>query len=108
VTKSFAAAQPCGKNAAQIQADVEQNFDSFANTNSNVDLSVFGLPVGSILSSATFSGGPLAVGSTILATETILTVVGSNVVPVQKTATLLVTLVTNTGFTLAPQPGALP
>jgi RHS repeat-associated protein len=107
VNKTFQANDPCRKSAAQVLGDIELNFGAFANTQSAVPFAPLGVPVGTLASSATFSGGPISVGATITAQEVVTPIVGTTFGPtVTQTAVLLVTAVTANGFTLAPQPGA--
>jgi RHS repeat-associated protein len=107
VDKTFQAKDPCNKTAAQVLGDIENNFGAFADTNSAVPFTPLGVPIGTLASSATFTGGPVSAGATITAQDTVTTIIGATILPaVTKTATLLVTSVTPSGFTLAPQPGA--
>jgi RHS repeat-associated protein len=107
VDKTFKATDPCKKTAAQVLGDVEQNFGAFANTNSVVEFTPLGVPVGALASTATFTGGPISVGDVITAQDTVTPFVNGTTLPtVTKSATLLVTSVGPNGFTLVPQPGA--
>ena len=107
VHKTYKVKGPCEKTAAEVLSDIEETFGAFASTDSAVPFTPSGVDVGTLFSWATFSGGPITVGSTVTATDVVAPLLVTGWGPAQtKTASLLVTSVNANGFSLAPQPGA--